>query len=882
MESEKIVSGQIMSVDYEESLGKLAVLLYIKDTNEKKHMLKDYSFKPYFLLSGKNLEVLKDKIKDFKIVNETKTVSEEGNQNSSSLDENYKILDVQVVEKVVGLIDEKLLKVYVNSPNGIVKVKNEVLKKFSDEDDTNELFAFEYDLPFEKRYLLDMGLSPFTQYDFVCQNSNKDDLSKQTKQANEFDVLKTINFESIKNLRIEEPTAILGKGSELNYSLIAFDIETYVSKPDEINPRKDPILMITLVGQLNGKDFCKGLVSKKISLTKIDLGQKGFRIETKDVEFFTTEKEMINRFFSIIRDTSPDFLVGYNSDGFDLKFISERAKVLKLKMDFGFFGRELRESEGSDFFLKIPGVVNLDLYKYLRRAGGRSLNVESYSLNDVSKYLLGEEKIDLDPLDLTRYWDQNDEKMIFNFLNYCAVDSSLTYKIAKSMLPSLIEQSRVLSLLPEDTSRLSFSQLVEWFLIRKSCDWNCLIPNRPDNKEMIKRRAKRFEGAFVFQPKPGLYQRIAVFDFRSLYPTIITSHNISPETFNAKSKASKQIKVPNGDDYFSNEKQGFLSRALDEIITKRIMIKREIKDIKERDSFNFKLLYAREQTLKTIANSAYGYLGYERARWYCFGCAKAVTAFGRHYIHKVIDSANKNGFNVLYSDTDSVFIQLNEKGIDEAKRFVDSINDDLPKGMELEYEGFYKSGIFVFSKSGNEGAKKRYALIDEEKNLTIKGFETVRRNWSKLGKKLQKGVLRIILDENNIDKAIDFVMKTIDDVKKRNVDLCDLVIITKLTKKISSYSAIGPHVSAAIKMREKGISVEPGMLIKYIIAKPKNSKGRQKISDNVMLFDDASIDDYDDDYYIEKQLIPSVESIFKTLGKEINPEKSRQSSLSSF
>jgi DNA polymerase Pol2 len=399
---------------------------------------------------------------------------------------------------------------------------------------------------------------------------------------------------------------------------------------------------------------------------------------------------------------------------------------------------------------------------------------------------------------------------------------------------------------------------------------------------MISRRAKRFEGAFVFQPRPDLYQRIAVFDFRSLYPTIIISHNISPETYNCPCQEGKRINVPNSKDFFNNDKKGFLSKALGEIITKRIKIKEDIKDLKTKNSYGFKLLHAQEQTLKTIANSAYGYLGYERARWYCFGCARAVTAFGRHYIHNVIDTANKSGFTVLYSDTDSVFIQLNEKSIDEAKKFVDGINNGLPKGMELEYEGFYKSAIFVFSKAGSEGAKKRYALIDEEGNLTIKGFETIRRNWSNIGKKLQREVLRIILYENNIEKAMEFAMKVIKDVKERKVDLSDLVITTKLTKKISSYSSIGPHVTAAIKMREKGINVEPGTLIKYIISKPANPKGRQKISDNVMLFEDATVKDYDEEYYIEKQLIPAIESIFKTLGKEINLGKGRQSSLTSF
>jgi len=964
MDCEKIISGEIITADFDIVSNELAIHLFVKGVDSKKYLLKDYNFKPYFLLLGENIEVLKKKIEGFDIrINYSQDDKNDNDKNKSEKvglknEEIGYVTGIDIVEKRVGLYDKKLLKIYVNSPNSLIRIKDEILKKLSidrvNEKGKDNIFVFEHDIPFEKRYILDNGLTPFTQYDFVCKIRQKETNDKDNEDSGLSDELlinstikvnKGFNGELKDNINstkkkisvtgdfndekynqkdnidcfeilriIKKPdkhqkqkdlegikkntgssdysNSIVGsehnndnntnKQSNLGYSLIAFDIETYVSRIDEINPKKDPILMITLVGELNGKEVNKALVSKIIELDKIKKSIKEIEIDKRDIEFFEDEKSMIERFFLIVKEMSPDFLVGYNSDSFDLRFISERTKMLKIKMDFGYLGEKFKESQGNDFFFKIPGIVNFDLYKYLKRAGGRSLNVESYSLNDVSKYLLGEQKIDLDPLELTKYWDDKNQVKILEFVGYCQRDSFLTFKIAKNMLPSLIEQSKILSLLPEDTSRLSFSQLVEWFLIRKSCDWNYLIPNRPDNKEMITRRSKRFEGAFVFQPKPDLYQKIAVFDFRSLYPTIIISHNISPETYNSLNPKDKCIKVPDSKDFFNNDKKGFLSTALDEIISKRIFIKEQIKKIKDKESFEFKLLYAREQTLKTIANSAYGYLGYERARWYCFGCAKAVTAFGRHYIHNVIDSANESGFMVLYSDTDSVFIQLNKKSIDEAKDFVNEINKKLPTGMELEYEGFYKSAIFVFSKGGNEGAKKRYALMDEHGNVTIKGFETIRRNWSNLGKKLQREVLRIILDKNDVKKAIGFVMQTIKDVRERNVELSDFMITTKLTKKISNYSSRGPHVAAAIKMREKGLSVEPGTLIRYIIAKPKNAKNKQRISDNVMLFEDACIDDYDEEYYIEKQLIPAVESIFKTLGKDIDEKKGKQTNLSSF
>ena len=103
--------------------------------------------------------------------------------------------------------------------------------------------------------------------------------------------------------------------------------------------------------------------------------------------------------------------------------------------------------------------------------------------------------------------------------------------------------------------------------------------------------------------------------------------------------------------------------------------------------------------------------------------------------------------------------------------------------MELGYEGFYPTGIFVSAKIGPFGAKKKYALLSEAGTLKIKGFETIRRNWSLIAKDVQEKVLEIVLKENDTGKALEYVKNVVSDLKNKKIMLSKVIIHTKLQKK---------------------------------------------------------------------------------------------------
>ena len=202
----------------------------------------------------------------------------------------------------------------------------------------------------------------------------------------------------------------------------------------------------------------------------------------------------------------------------------------------------------------------------------------------------------------------------------------------------------------------------------------------------------------------------------------------------------------------------------------------------------------------------------------------------------------------------------------QSLEFLKKINSELPGIMELELEDFYKRGIWVTTRKGEFGAKKKYALINEEGKIKIRGFETVRRDWCALAREVQNKVLEKILKEGNEKSALEYVKKIINEVKERKVIKKQLTIRTQLKKSLSEYKAITPHVTIARKMLKLGLPVNQGMLIEYYIAESSDKKALTR--DRAVFLDDTK--EYDIGYYLEKQIMPAVENIFQVFGININ------------
>ncbi|MBI2649870.1 DNA polymerase, partial [Candidatus Woesearchaeota archaeon] len=584
------------------------------------------------------------------------------------------------------------------------------------------------------------------------------------------------------------------------------------------------------------------------------------------------------KFKETIENYKPDVLTGYFSDGFDLPYIKTRADKYKIKLDIGLDYSELKIKNGRETTVAINGITHLDIFKFIKKIIGGTLETYSYDLNAVASELLDEKKHNVSLAELPDIWDNSHENLE-KFCEYCLHDSLLTYNLAVKMSPTIIEMVKIVGIPMYDVNRMGFSQLVEWYIMKQASQFNEIAPNKPGYNEVQQIRLSTYQGAFVYEPKPGFYKDIVVFDFRSLYPTILSSHNIGLDTINCACCEGTAKATP-GDEsekhWFCAKRKGFIPTLIEDLISRRIRIKEIIKT--EQDE-KFAFLDARQNSLKLLANSFYGYLGFFGARWYSIGCARSITAWGRFYIHKVIDKAQKEGFFVLYSDTDSIFLTLDGKPKNEAESFADSVNLELPGLMELEYEGFYPAGIFVSAKIGPFGAKKKYALLSEQGTLKIKGFETVRRNWSLIAKDAQEKVLEIILRENDTKKALEYAKSVIGDLRSKKIPIGMVVIHTQLQKDILDYAAKGPHVAVAQKLKNKGRAIGPGSIIKYVV-----TQGNDMIRNRSKLPEDVKEGEYDADYYINNQVVPAVERIFNVIGykKEDLLEQKEQTKLEGF
>ncbi|MBU0535650.1 MAG: DNA-directed DNA polymerase [Nanoarchaeota archaeon] len=801
---------------------KPVLLLFGRAIDGKTITVVDDSFSPYFWVILKRSEDSADFIKS------VQGMTEKDN------DVIYTITKAEKHKKDYLGDEVEAIRITVNQPKAVMHFRDVIKNKKSVE------LVLEADIKYIRRYLIDNKIVPTTLYEVTGEPVKE---KVKTDYVIKAEKIENVNDDSV------EP------------KILAFDIETYNPAGKSIDSEKYPIVMISLVG----KDMKKVLTWKK------------FDTKHEYIEFFDGEAAMISAFKEAVEEYMPDIIVGYYSDGFDFPYIKTRAEKYKIKLDLGWDGSEIRISKGAVQSVSTTGMVHIDALRFIKFVLGGSLETDRFDLSSVATELLGDKKTDTDVEGLADAWDNHHEKLE-SYCEYNLKDSDLTYRLCEKIIPNLNEMVKIVSLPVFDVSRMRFSQLVENYLIRQAGLYNVLAPNKPGNEDIRARMAMRFKGAFVFEPKPGLYKDIVVFDFRSLYPTIIASHNITPENLNRKEcEESKREFVPFEDEkkkiFFCKGRKKFIPKMIEELITRRMRIKEIIK--KKPD----KMLEARAYSLKILANAFYGYLGFYASRWYSFECADSVTAWGRHYIQRAIRKAGEEGFNVIYSDTDSVFFTLGGKSKKHATSFVEKINNELPELMELEFEGFYPQGIFVSAKLSGFGAKKRYALLNENGGMTIKGFEIVRRNSSIIAKETQERVLNIILKENDVEKAFSYVQDVIKDLMQNKIELKKVIISTQLQKDISAYENEGPHVAVAKRMEKKGISVGPGTIIEYVVI-----AGKEKIRDRARMLSEVEQKDYDPDYYINNQVIPAVDKIFEVLGKDIKETVSSkdQSKLGEF
>ncbi len=779
---------------------------YYKENNlfvtikNKSGFKEDYivDFYPYFYISfyGSDTEILKsvDFIKNNISV---KSITEEIKENKS-----------------------KVYKIKFNTIDDLVEIKNKLQNQDFPEIDNYSLH--EYDVPFIYRFFLDYSLCNFRNVELILNSEN---LVIDLKSN---DVVEISKFNSG-----------------------CFNIKTLMSEDSNLaNAKKDPIISISYVSNNIKNIFL--LINRDLNNNKLkeDLLNK-FQDKNLVLELFDNEIDLISSFKDFIISKDPDIIYTYNGYS-DFKYLAKRYLFLTdEELDFNPRKLIFDKSKNKKFYLE--GIIHFDVYKLIKLLNYfQVFNYSKFDLNSVYFNITGESKIKLDNLQIRSKYLANNYKDIID----CVLDECLAVDyLAKNYVGFVYEMAYFLDSPIIDVLYSSASKMVEKLFMKDYVKNNLLIPNKPNKNEINERYKHTFTGAFVYQPSSGLYENLAVLDFRSYHISLLISYNISPETLNTD---SNNFKIVLGEK-ITFDKVGFIPKLLKTLLNIRLKFKKEMKS-KEPLSAEYSSLYSRQYAIKILLASTYGYLGFAGSRWYCSKCLELMYLLVRNKIKELISTFESYGYQVVYGDTDSCFVKFTN--LKELENDINKINSNLPKEMYLELENLFKSAIFVKSRGSDKAAKKKYAMLDYNGNLKIKGFEYVRRDWCELVKTTQKKVLEIVLNSQDSKKAVSYIKEIILKLQNRIINNKDLIIQSIVHKNINNYKTMNPAVFAIENAKEKNISFKSGDLVEYIITNT-NSKS---ISSKARYFKLVSEKDYDIDYYINNQLIPSVYPILEVFG----------------
>ena len=611
---------------------------------------------------------------------------------------------VEKVEKLLKGKKSPLLKVYCNRPGDVPVLGDAVPHP-----------CYEYSIPYGRRFMMDFGLVPFSVISY----------EREGRVIKEF----------------------LGsrEGDPLSLNRLAFDTEVYnpIGAP---RPAKDPLLMVSYKD--SGEE---GVICYKD-------GEKGFLTKAGD------EKELLEKFFVLLQERDADVLYGYNTTNFDLPYMRERAKKLGVQLALGRDGKGYREKKkGLIMPLNVRGRIHVDLYPVMKFFGFTGMiKTDDYTLKNVYAAATGKKKKMVERLDIWKMWDGGDLGELFE---YSLEDARATYELGELAYPMLSELSTIARLPLFDVAYSSSGQLVESLLMYEANRKGIVIPPRPSGSAVAARLANPIKGAYVKLPEPGIYENIAVFDFRGLYPSIICSYNIDPDMLVEEGG----VESPAGS-RFAQEPRGLIPEVLEGLVDKRVEIKRQLRGV-PREGREHTMLSARSHALKILANSFYGYLGYARSRWYNRNCAESVTAWGRQHITEAEKKAEEAGFRVLYMDsiTEERFIPiLYPNGNLTVKNIGQFFEENSTK---LKHYGGKEriplKGYKTLTADPETGKSFWGEITQIIRHSTNKKIYRVNQKW---------GETRVTEDHSLITKE----KNEYTEVKPRNIETKDLAIVEKI------------------------------------------------------------------------------------------------------
>src|SRR2546425_1611155 len=692
------------------------------------------------------------------------------------------------IEKRKLLADERVvLKVFCKDPDLLEKAARETLKK------TGAEATYEEKLRLSIKYQYDHGIKPCQWYEA--------DTTASTIDPRKFSVQETLTAtDHPRPIPKEEPPSL----DLFSFSLLS------VSKIGAPSPIRDPIQIISWRTNKNTHD---------VILTRAD-----------------SDQVTIQKFGEDVTETSPDFVLTFEGNSIHWPYLVKRANKTKTPLRVGRDGGPPHQSLYGHYSL--IGRANVDLLNFAEDL----YEVKNKTVENVARYLgikLSDPKT-IDETSYFDYWSKPDQRKIL--VKHVEKQTENVLKIGEEAIDYIIQISALSGLPPDQVIAAAVGFRVDNYLMMETHNLGQLIPPRTEQPIIP------YKGAIVLETKCGLHDNVASLDFSSMYPSLMIKYNISPDTLVTGKEREDVFEVPEVKHRFRKNPSGFYRIVLTKLIDARETTKAELKRTAKSD-LRYPLLKAREKAVKVMTNAVYGYAGWAGARWYSKEVAESAAALGRETINRAISLAKSLGLIVFYGDTDSLFVNYDEKLV---QKFQAEIDRQL--GLEINLSEVYKRILFT-------EAKKKYAGLRTDGQIDVVGLEAVRGDWSNLARDVQNTVLRMVLEDANASRATAYVLNLTSNLKSKKLPLSSFIIWKTLTKPVGAYEVNAPHVEVAKKMAKDGWPVTAGDKVGFVITK-KPGKLFQKAEPHYK----ETIEDVDFDYYVRNQIVPAAARILEILG----------------
>ena len=591
---------------------------------------------------------------------------------------------------------------------------------------------------------------------------------------------------------------------------LSFDIEV----DSEMNRIPDAIIAdrrITAVGFEASDDVHEVYVLGTKNDTEFDSVAK--------ITYFANEKDLVRAALDKIE--SYPVVVTFNGDDFDMPYMHNRAINLGITASESPFYM-MRDSA------TLKEGVHLDLY---RTFSNRAFQVYAFSnkytdhsLNSISKALLGEEKLDYGiPLN-----DLSPEQLGA----YCYNDARLTYNLTSFgddlLMNLLIVTSRISKMPIDDIARVGVSQWIRSLLYYEHRRHNIIIPklDELESKSVAAStdaaiKDKKYRGGLVVEPKQGIHFNVTVMDFASLYPSIIKVQNLSYETVRCPHDECKTNLVPDTPHWVCKKKNGMTSLLIGSLRDLRVNYYKNLSRDNTLDDISRQQYSIVSQALKIILNASYGVMGSEVFPLYYLPAAEATTAVGRYIITDTIAKCESVGIDILYGDTDSIFIK--DPTAEQVQRIIKQAKDS--HGVELEVDKEYRYVVL-------SDRKKNYFGVTKSGKVDIKGLTGKKSHTPAFIKTLFYLMIDIL---SGVKTSADFetvkvkvlaeTKKSIDDLRAHKIPLDDLAFNVVLNKAPSEYiKTIPQHIKAASQLER--VADGAGNISSYSSNKTATKQGK--------------------------------------------------------